>query len=147
MLTAIVLDLAAAGLVGDRRGWGLHPSHFAERHGLIVIIALGESLIVAGSALTSGASSDVLVTGAMAVLLTCLLWWTCGAESMRAITYSRYGPPDVLQLSEVRKPVPKDDEVLVRVRAAEAWVSTNVGVPNASQLEPDRRVAEAGGGA
>ncbi len=42
---------------------------------------------------------------------------------MRAITYSRYGPPDVLQLSEVRKPVPKDDEVLVRVRAAEATKS------------------------
>ena len=75
-LTAIVLDLAAAGLVGDRRGWGLHLGHFAERHGLIVIIALGESLIVAGSALTSGASREVLVTGAMAVLLTCLLWWT-----------------------------------------------------------------------
>ena len=53
-LAAIGLDLAAAGLVGDRRGWGLHPSHFAERHGLIVIIALGESLIVAGSALTAG---------------------------------------------------------------------------------------------
>jgi len=39
---------------------------------------------------------------------------------MRAITYSRYGPPEVLQLSEVRTPAPKDDEVLVRVRAAEA---------------------------
>ena len=33
---------------------------------------------------------------------------------MRAITYSRYGPPDVLQLSEVRTPVPKDDEVLIQ---------------------------------
>ena len=39
---------------------------------------------------------------------------------MRAITYSRYGPPEVLQLSEVKTPAPKDDEVLVRVRAAEA---------------------------
>ena len=42
---------------------------------------------------------------------------------MRAITYSRYGPPDVLQLRELRTPVPKDDEVLVRVRAAEATKS------------------------
>ena len=75
-LAAIGLDLAATGLVGNRRGWGVHPGHFAERHGLIVIIALGESLIVAGSALTDGASAEVLATGAVAVLLTCLLWWT-----------------------------------------------------------------------
>lgn len=37
---------------------------------------------------------------------------------MRAITYTEYGPPDVLQLTEVAKPAPKDDEVLIRIRAA-----------------------------
>ena len=36
---------------------------------------------------------------------------------MRAIVCTAYGPPDVLRLRDVRKPVPKDDEVLVRIRA------------------------------
>ena len=37
---------------------------------------------------------------------------------MKAIVYSRYGSPDVLQLQEIDKPVVNDDDVLVRVRAA-----------------------------
>jgi NADPH:quinone reductase-like Zn-dependent oxidoreductase len=39
------------------------------------------------------------------------------------MTYSTYGPPEVLQLEDVPKPVPADDEVLIRIRAVEATKS------------------------
>ena len=37
---------------------------------------------------------------------------------MKAIVCTKYGPPDALQLQEVAKPAPKEDEVLVKVHAA-----------------------------
>ena len=42
---------------------------------------------------------------------------------MKAIVCTKYGPPEVLQLAQVEKPVPKDNEVLIRVYAASVTVS------------------------
>src|SRR6266550_5723974 len=49
-----------------------------------------------------------------------LVWRACGHaqnEPMKAVVYDRYGPREVLHIEEVERPVPKDDELLVRVRA------------------------------
>ena len=72
---ALILDMGEPYLFGSE-GWHLVPGHFAERHGLIVIIALGESIVAiglgAGSHLTWGiAAAAVLGIGVVAAL-----WWT-----------------------------------------------------------------------
>ena len=74
---AIALDLLAAGIGAQMEGWNIHPEHFVERHGLIVIIALGEALIVAAAGLVGAPrSSTVIGTGVLAVAVTCGLWWS-----------------------------------------------------------------------
>ena len=73
----ILLDVIAAAVGGRAEGWNLHPEHFGERHGLFVIIALGETLIVAAAGLTGSTWTPSLVAVAVAsVGLTCALWWT-----------------------------------------------------------------------
>ncbi len=74
---AILLDLIAALIAARVGDWDLHPDHFAERHGLFVIIALGESLIVAAAGLTGAEITPSLIAvGALAVAATCALWWS-----------------------------------------------------------------------
>ncbi len=47
---------------------------------------------------------------------------------MRAVVHDRYGPPEVLRVAEVERPVPKDDQVLVRVRASTVTRGDAMGV-------------------
>jgi low temperature requirement protein LtrA len=77
-LLAVLADVFAATQAA-RQGfeWDLVPSHFSERHGLFVIIALGESLIVAATAVSEDERTAALMTAVIAALIVaCLLWWT-----------------------------------------------------------------------
>lgn len=59
------------------------------------------------------------------------------ATTMKAIVHHRYGPPDVLALEEIGKPVAGDDDVLIRVRAAGLNLADDVimrGVPYIARL-------------
>ena len=74
---AIALELVAAVVGGRQEGWNLHAPHFCERHGLFVIIALGESLIVAATGLSRDVwSSALLIDAVLAVATACALWWS-----------------------------------------------------------------------
>lgn len=75
-LLAILTDLGATAVAAGR-SWDIHGSHLAERHGLFVIIALGESLIVAGTAVAGDERTPALIGAAAgALLVACLLWWS-----------------------------------------------------------------------
>lgn len=76
-LGAILLDMLAGFIGGRAEGWSLRSKHFGERHSLIIIIALGESLIVAATAVGGQErSQDLILAGGLAVIVTCLLWWS-----------------------------------------------------------------------
>jgi low temperature requirement protein LtrA len=61
--------------VGRARGWHLSPGHFVERHGLIVIIALGESIVALGAGATSDLGAGVIVAALLGFTVAGCLWW------------------------------------------------------------------------
>ena len=72
---ALALDMAEPFFFGSG-GWSLeHPGHFAERHGLIIIIALGESIVAIG--IGAGVAVDVGVVAAatLGIAGAAALWW------------------------------------------------------------------------
>ena len=72
---AIVVDSLGAVIRGAR-GWHLAAGHFAERHGLVLLIALGESIVALG-ATTVGAPLDagIVLAALLGLAVACALWW------------------------------------------------------------------------
>ena len=73
-LIALIVDMGGPYLFGAA-GWQLVPRHFAERHGLIIIIALGESVVAIGVGAGVALGPDVIAGAVLGVLLAAGLWW------------------------------------------------------------------------
>jgi low temperature requirement protein LtrA len=71
---ALVLD-AAGPLIIEPAGWRLVPGHFAERHGAIVIIALGESIVAIGVGAHQRVDAGIVGAALLALTLAACLWW------------------------------------------------------------------------
>ncbi len=71
---ALFLDMGGPYFFGSE-GWKLMPGHFAERHGLIVIIALGESIVAIGVGAAHELSLGIGTAAVLGVALTAAMWW------------------------------------------------------------------------
>jgi low temperature requirement protein LtrA len=71
---ALVLDMGGP-LVIDAEGWKLVPGHFAERHGLIVIIAIGESIVAIGVGVAGDVDAGIVATAVVGIVVAAGLWW------------------------------------------------------------------------
>jgi low temperature requirement protein LtrA len=72
---AILVDWGGPALFG-MRGWKLVPGHFAERHSLVIILALGESIIALGVGAQVDLTAGVITAAVLGIGLAAALWWT-----------------------------------------------------------------------
>jgi low temperature requirement protein LtrA len=71
---ALVLDMGGPYLLGAE-GWKLVPAHFAERHGAIIIIALGESIVALGVGANVAIGAGIIAAAVLGVVVSAALWW------------------------------------------------------------------------
>jgi low temperature requirement protein LtrA len=75
-VAALLVDYVGV-LVGHMHGWRVSPEHFVERHGLIVIIALGESIVAIGVGAAHVPLGGGLVGAALlGITVIAALWWS-----------------------------------------------------------------------
>jgi low temperature requirement protein LtrA len=71
---AICLDLLGA-YIGGGRGWRLSAGHFAERHALVVIIALGETIVALGLEASNQLDAGGIAAALLGLTVAATLWW------------------------------------------------------------------------
>ncbi|MBA3262188.1 MAG: low temperature requirement protein A [Thermoleophilaceae bacterium] len=73
-IVALGLDLAGPYVFGVR-GFRISAGHFAERFSLIVLIALGESIVAIGTGIRGELDAGVLAAAGLGLIVACALWW------------------------------------------------------------------------
>ena len=71
---ALALDMAGPLFFGVE-GWMLVPAHFAERHGLILLIAIGESIVAVGAGASSEIDAGIVTAAVLGIAVAAALWW------------------------------------------------------------------------
>ena len=74
-MVALAVDYLGPLVVGVGQGWRVAPEHFAERHALIVLIALGESIIAIGVGAGFELVTGVIVGASLGIVVVSALWW------------------------------------------------------------------------
>jgi low temperature requirement protein LtrA len=72
---ALGVDYLGPVVIGIGRGWRIAPEHFAERHGLIILIALGESIIAIGVGAGFELVPGVITAAMLGIVVVSALWW------------------------------------------------------------------------
>jgi low temperature requirement protein LtrA len=73
-LVALAIDFVGPLMI-RLEGWRIAPAHFAERHGLVVLIALGESIVAIGVGAGFALVTRVLAAAAFGLVVVSALWW------------------------------------------------------------------------
>lgn len=74
---AFAVDFGGGWLLSRYNGWRVtNPRHFVERHGLVLIIAVGETLVSTGSGITSSSSASDLAGALLGLALAVALWFS-----------------------------------------------------------------------
>jgi low temperature requirement protein LtrA len=74
-LLALSLDMVGPLFFIDSSGWRLMPAHFAERYGLIIIIALGESIVAIGVGAHAHLTLGIAAAAVLGIGIAAALWW------------------------------------------------------------------------